>query len=93
MAHGLPVVATDIAGSGVTWVNRNGVTGLNVPAGDARALAMALAGLVTNPERRARMGLAARRRFETEFTSALTSQRFMNLYCALTGRQVAATVS
>ena len=39
---GKPVVATDIAGSGVPWVNRSGVTGQNVPVGDSQALAEAL---------------------------------------------------
>lgn len=37
MAHGLPIVVSDIAGSGVPWVNSHGKSGLNVPPGDTRA--------------------------------------------------------
>jgi glycosyltransferase involved in cell wall biosynthesis len=62
MVMGKPVVATDIGGSGVPWVNRHGETGLNVPAGDAPALAAALNRLLDDDALRARMGAAARRR-------------------------------
>jgi glycosyltransferase involved in cell wall biosynthesis len=89
MAWGLPIVASDIAGSGVPWVNQHGVTGLNVPAGDAPALAAALAQLLGDPEQRARMGREARRRFETEFSSALATRRFLDLYGTLAGYPVA----
>jgi glycosyltransferase involved in cell wall biosynthesis len=88
MARGLPVVASDIAGSGVPWVNRHGTTGLNVPAGNALALAAALAQLLGDPERRAQMGREARRRFESEFTAALATRRFLDLYGALAGRRL-----
>jgi glycosyltransferase involved in cell wall biosynthesis len=93
MARGLPVVATDIAGSGVPWVNRHGITGLNVPAGDTAALGAALAELLADPQRRTQMGLEARRRFETEFTSELATQRFMSLYGALAGHSVAKSLA
>ncbi len=88
MARGLPIVASDITGSGVPWVNLHGVTGLNVPAGDASALAAALTQLLADPKRRAKMGREARHRYETEFTSALATRRFMDLYRALAGRRV-----
>lgn len=87
MARGLPIVASNITGSGVPWVNRHGVTGLNVPAGDAPALAAALSQLLADPVRRAHMGRAARRRFETEFTAARATRRFLDLYGALAGRR------
>jgi glycosyltransferase involved in cell wall biosynthesis len=88
MAHGLPIVASDIAGSGVPWVNEHGVTGLNVPTGDAAALAAALAALLSDPARRQRMGRESRRRFEAEFTAARASRRVLELYDALAGRGV-----
>ena len=46
MAFGKPVVATAMARSGVPAVNRDGVTGLLVPPGDAAALGAALVRLV-----------------------------------------------
>ena len=42
MSQGKPVVATDIPGSGVGWVNRDGTSGRNAPPGDPRALAAAI---------------------------------------------------
>jgi phosphatidylinositol alpha-mannosyltransferase len=56
-AAGTPVVASDIAG--YREVVHNGVDGVLVPAGDARALADALHDLWAHPERRAQMGRAA----------------------------------
>ena len=63
MAMSTPVVATDIAGSGVPWVNQSGVTGLNVPPGDSRALAEALAKIIDDDALAARFGQAARQRY------------------------------
>ena len=88
MAHGLPVVASDIAGSGVPWVNQHDVTGLNVPIGDAQALAAALTQLLADPALRERMGRESRRRFEAEFTAARASRRMLDLYGVLAGRHV-----
>jgi alpha-maltose-1-phosphate synthase len=56
MVAGLPVVVTNHAGSEV----RHGVDGYVVPARDSRSLAQYLDELVADPERRRRMGEAAR---------------------------------
>jgi glycosyltransferase involved in cell wall biosynthesis len=61
MAHGKPVIATDNGGQGE--MVQHGRSGLVVPAGDADALAEAMRSLWSmTPERRAEMGLEARRR-------------------------------
>lgn len=65
-AAGLPVVASDV-GQMRTLV-RDGVTGLLVPPGDVAALAAAVDGLVSVPERAARMGAAGRRHVEAGHT-------------------------
>ena len=57
MASGLAVVATDVAGIPEAVVPGSG---LLVEQGSARALADALASLVTDPDLRARLGAAAR---------------------------------
>jgi rhamnosyl/mannosyltransferase len=80
---GKPVVATDIPGSGVPWVNRHGVTGLNAPAGNAEALAVALGALTCNPKLRLRMGEAARRRYLEEFGVDRMVARTLRLYESL----------
>ena len=58
-AGGLPVVAG--ASGGVPEIVRDGRTGLLVPPGDAKAFANALASLLDDPRRRARMGREAAR--------------------------------
>ena len=65
MAAELPVVASRVGGVGE--LVRDGATGTLVPPGDSAALAHALAQLAADPELRARMGAAGRRRAEEEF--------------------------
>jgi glycosyltransferase involved in cell wall biosynthesis len=66
MAAGRPVVCCELR-NGVTYVNRDGETGLVVPPGDPAALANALARLQSDPALRARLGEQARRRVLGEF--------------------------
>lgn len=80
MVMGRPIVATDIVGSGVPWVNEHGVTGLNVPAGDPGALAGALRGLLQDAPWRQRLGAAARARYERDFQAANMTHRTLDLY-------------
>jgi len=58
-AAGLPVVAQKTAG--VPEVVNDGMTGVLTPRGDVDAFAAAIAVLLADPDRRARMGAAARR--------------------------------
>jgi rhamnosyl/mannosyltransferase len=60
-ACGLPCVSTEL-GTGTSYVNEDGVTGLVVPAADARALASACSALLADPALRLRMGAAGRAR-------------------------------
>jgi glycosyltransferase involved in cell wall biosynthesis len=74
MAAGRPVVASRVAGIPEQVVE--GVTGRLVPPGDSAALADALAAILEDPRRRAAMGNAARRRYESRYTP----QRFVDAY-------------
>ncbi|OHV27283.1 glycosyl transferase family 1 [Parafrankia soli] len=67
MACGLPLVATT-AGALPEVAGPNGEAALLVPPGDAGALAGAIATLLDDPELRARMGAAGRRRVEERFS-------------------------
>lgn len=80
MAHSLPIVASEIEGSGVPWVNLHGETGLNVPPGDPDALAAALNCLLRDDSLRQRFGQAGRQRFEQEFTADKMVARTACLY-------------
>ncbi len=91
MAAGLPVVATSIPGSGVGWVNADGVTGFNVPVGDAPALSEALERLIDDDALAARFGRAARERFLADLTEAEMVDRSLHLYQRLMSAGAAAS--
>lgn len=60
MDRGLAVIATDAVGAAAGGLVRDGENGLIVPAGDARALAAAIARLARDAQLRRRMGDAGR---------------------------------
>ena len=66
-AAGLPIVSTEL-GTGTSFANRHGVTGLVVPPADPAALARAARVLLANPALRARMGENGRRRARELFS-------------------------
>jgi len=76
-AAGKPVVASRL--SGVPELVADGETGLLVPPGDPEALAAALAGLLADPERAARMGEAGRERVRRVFDLARTTAELLAL--------------
>jgi glycosyltransferase involved in cell wall biosynthesis len=80
MTYGLPIVASDIPGSGVPWVNQHDVSGLNVPVGDPFALAEACNQILTTPELRNKLSQGSRQRFENEFTEEVSVSRMMQVY-------------
>ena len=86
MSLGKPLVATEIAGSGVSWVNQHGLTGLNVPVLSPEALAGALTSIVHNPGLAQIFGQAARKRYEDEFTATLMTRRTIDFYQRLMAR-------
>lgn len=80
MVWSLPLVATQIPGSGVPWVNLHGQSGLNVPPGDAVALAEALDKLLTDANLREKFALGARARFEALFTEQKSVDATLSVY-------------
>ena len=79
MAAGLPVLSTEL-GTGTSFVNRDGVTGLVVPAGDPGALAQGLGRILTDRSGRERMGAAGRQRVREHFTTAAMMRGIDSLY-------------
>jgi len=77
-ACGRPMVATDVPGC--REVVRDGETGLLTPLDDAPSLAAAIARLASDATLRQRMGAAARRRAETEFSVAVIAAKTAELY-------------
>jgi glycosyltransferase involved in cell wall biosynthesis len=83
-AMALPVIATDIRGC--RQVVDNGGTGLIVPPRDSAALTRAIATLAADPERRAKMGAAARAKAEAEFDEQVLIRRTLATYGRLLQR-------
>jgi glycosyltransferase involved in cell wall biosynthesis len=65
-AAGRPVIASATGGIG-DWLE-DGISGLSVPPGDARALAAALNELLADPERQRAMGMAGRATLLSRFS-------------------------
>jgi glycosyltransferase involved in cell wall biosynthesis len=84
MATGLPIVTTDVQGTGEAITDE--VEGLLVPAQDPDALAQAIERLATDAALAQRLGLAAKTRFGEEFTTDLMVQRTEELYERILGR-------
>jgi len=83
MSAGLPPVVTRVGGN--EEVVGEGEAGLLVPAADPAALASALDSLLGDEERRRRMGSAARRRFEQNFTIDRMIAAYQSLYDEVLG--------
>ncbi|MGH3054995.1 MAG: glycosyltransferase [Gaiellaceae bacterium] len=84
MASGRPVVSTEL-GTGTSWVNQHGSTGLVVPPGDAVSLAAALNLLLDDPAMAGRFGAAARDRARREFSHDVMGERVLRVYERVTG--------
>jgi len=80
MTASKPLIATDIPGSGVPWVNLHNVSGLNVPPCDSIALAEAINKLICNPQLRDKLGQGARRRYESMFSADKMIDNTIELY-------------
>jgi glycosyltransferase involved in cell wall biosynthesis len=89
MEAGKPVVATRVGG--LPDLVEDGVSGLLVEPRDPPALAAALAEVLGDPERAARMGEAGRRRRREEFSIEATARHIGDLYEELHGRKAAAS--
>jgi len=81
MAVGKPVIASAIPGTDEVVVD--GESGLLVSSGDSSGLASALRRIVDAAELRTRLGAAARRRAETEFSAGSSTKRVMAVYDSL----------
>jgi len=83
MAFSKPLITTDIAGSGVNWVNLAEKTGLVVRASDSAALAEGIKYLIDNEQARAKMGEAAHERLNDLFDIKKVAGRILDLYSTL----------
>lgn len=80
MSCGIPIVSTHIPGSGVSWVNQDGVSGLVVEKENPEALANAFEKIATDPVLKRRLSEGSRKRYETHFTRDKMVGKSLELY-------------
>lgn len=78
MSTGLAVIATRVGG--IPELVLEGVTGSLVPPSDAKALASALAGYLTQPDMQARQGEAGRARIEKKYSINAMVSAYLQMY-------------
>lgn len=83
--YGRAMVTCEI-GTGTSFVNHHGNTGLVVPPADPSALARAMTALLDDAPLAEQFGRAARRRYEALFSGPSLGKSFTNLYRAVAGR-------
>lgn len=89
MAAGTPVISTEL-GTGTSYVNQDGVTGIVVPARDPRALAVAINRITQNQLMRRSMGEAAKTRCQQLFTVERMVVETLASYSAVLDKRAAA---
>jgi rhamnosyl/mannosyltransferase len=80
MSCGKPVVATKIPGSGVSWVNADGESGLNVESENSKALAEAIYKILGDTEQYQKYSTGARERFTQLFKKENMIDSVLNYY-------------
>lgn len=83
--YGKPLISCEI-GTGTTYINIDGETGLVVPPSDAESLHRAMAQLWSNDQIAARFGVAAEERYQSIFTADKMVRSYSNLYHRLLSR-------
>lgn len=83
MSCGKPVVATRIPHSGVSWVNEQGESGLNVEPENAQELARAIEAVTADPDTYRRFAAGAKKRYLKMFTKERMIDKCITLYLEL----------
>lgn len=77
--YGKPMISSEI-GTGTSYINIHGETGLVVPPSDPQAFRQAMRTLWDRPEMALQMGIKARHRYEQLFTAQRMGQQTAQLY-------------
>ncbi|WP_211453965.1 glycosyltransferase family 4 protein [Collimonas antrihumi] len=77
--YGKPMISSEI-GTGTSYINNHGETGLVVPPSDPEAFRRAMQQLWDNPEQVQAMGVRAQARYQKLFTARLMGESYATLY-------------
>lgn len=83
MAAGLPIISSDVKGSGMSWVNKHMTSGIKVQPRDIKGLSMALDLLLRNDELRNKLAVGAKNRVNKHFDNEKNVEKTMQLYSNL----------
>jgi len=86
MCFSKPVISTDINGSGVSWVNQDGRTGIIVKPKDTQAMRNGINALIGDPEMSKTMGDNGRRRLIETFHISGVGNSILDVYNELIDR-------
>lgn len=82
--RGKPLISAEI-GTGTSFVNQHGKTGLVVAPRSSKALREAMDYLHTHPEEAQKMGRSARLWYEENFTNDVTGKKYTDTYRSIVG--------
>lgn len=80
MSCGIPIVSTNIPGSGVSWVNQDQVSGLVVAPENATALAQAIQQIGSDPSVYQTYAEGSRKRYQENFTRDKMIEKCRRIY-------------
>ncbi|AMP16210.1 glycosyltransferase family 4 protein [Collimonas pratensis] len=77
--YGKPMISSEI-GTGTSYINNHGETGLVVPPSDPAAFRAAMQQLWNNPDQAQAMGVRAQARYQKLFTARVMGESYATLY-------------
>lgn len=80
MSCGRPIIATNIPGSGVPWVNKHGESGLNIEPASSREIALAAQMICEDEHLYERFSMGALRRYHKLFTLEAMTDGLLGQY-------------
>lgn len=78
--YGKPALVSDVQGSGMSWVVKNGQTGIVVENNSVDAIVQSLTNVINNKEQLKSLGINARTRFEQTFNLNVVAKQIIDVY-------------
>jgi len=80
MSCGKPIVSTNIPGSGVSWVNKNNISGIVVEKENPHELSNAIIKICTNKDLYKKLCDGSKKRYEENFSRTKMLERCLEIY-------------
>src|SRR5690606_28399493 len=88
MSFGKPIVSTFISGSGVSWVNKDGVSGLVVEPQNPEVFAQAIKKITVDEVLKQQLSEGSRKRYEKYFTRDKMVEKSLKVYDRLKNKKL-----